>query len=548
MADSFTSDEQAVLSRFCSNLDKPVFVLLNLPEAVKGALFSRYSRSDKSLRRVLLDEFINKPEMGFKEIVGEATRSGIEQAVALRKAEEFYDRVLVGYGDDSVAELGGAHIACEDVSNIASKVLEDSRIGLSPLEKSTRYVYFNQKNADGNYRYYREPQIMASEHAALYERTCNLLFDTYSSLMEPVQKYVTDANPKPADATDRAYAATVRAKTCDLLRGLLPASALTNVGIFGNGRAFEYLLTKMHASPLGEMHSLAAEMQTELEKTIPSFVKRASPSNKYGASAHAYMRETRMAMEEASGQLLSNTKPENREAVELVDYDAKAEEKIIAAMLYPYSHLTLRQLRSSAAGMGQIARCKLIAEYYGMRQNRRNRPGRALENAYYTFDILGNYGMYRDLHRHRMLTQERQELSTLHGYDVPEELADAGVRDKFEACMQEADSAYREIAKEMPKQAQYVVPLAYKMRWYITLNLREVLHFTELRSSPQGHVDYRRVAQQMYAKVKQVHPALAGGIKFVDMSGGQKLERLEAEKKTDAKLNELDKKYGKGPN
>jgi len=543
MVEEFTKGEQGMLSRFCTNLDKPVFVLINLPEVVKGALFSRYSRSDKSLRRVLLDEFINKPEMGFKEIVGASVKSGVEQSVAIRKAEEFYDRVLVGFGDDSVAELGGAHIACENVSNIASKVLEDSRIGLSPLEKSTRYVYFNRKE-DGKYRYYREPGIMAGPHAELYEQTCNLLFDTYSKLLEPVRKYVVDKNPQK-DASDRAFKSTVRAKTCDLLRGLLPASALTNVGIFGNGRAFEYLLTKMYASPLREITDLAGAMQTELSAVIPSFVKRASPSDKHGSRTNAYFTETSKAMECVSSELLSGRQPGKAEDVALVDYDADAETKIIAAMLYPSSDLPLSQLRTLVAKMNTKERGRIVSEYMKRRENRRHKPGRALENTYYTFDILGNYGLYRDLHRHRMLTQERQLLGTHHGYDVPQELAEAGHGDEFEKCMQSADSAYKELAKEMPKQAQYVVPLAYKLRWYNTLNLREVFHFAELRSVVQGHTDYRRIAQKMYLKVKEVHPALAEQMKYMDMSGGQKLERLDAEKETDKKMEEIEKKYEK---
>src|SRR3989338_2673623 len=247
MAGEFTSEDEAVLSRFCSNLDTPVFVLLNLPEVVKGALFSRYSRSSKSLRRVLLDEFINRPEMGFSEIVGEASRSGSAQAVAIKKAEEFYDRVLVGYGDDSVAELAGAHVAIEDVTNIATKIIEDSRIGLSPLEKSTRYVYFDQKR-DGKWPYYEDPTIMQGEFAALYRETCDFLFETYANLIPKVSKYITDLYPKDESTSDRAYSSSIRAKTCDLLRGLLPASTIKNMGLFGDGRAYEYLLTKMFSS------------------------------------------------------------------------------------------------------------------------------------------------------------------------------------------------------------------------------------------------------------------------------------------------------------
>ena len=270
--EEFTQEEKEVLKPFFTNLDKPIFALVNLPEVVKGALFSRYSRSTKSLRRVLLDEFIMKPEMGFKEIVGFQTAKGEEQIVAVKKAEEFYDRVLVGYGDDSVAELGGANLACEQISQIAAKVIEAPRIGLSPLEKSTRYVWFNQK-INGQYQYVRDPVIMGSRFADLYIDTCDLLFDTYSRLTEPMTKWVMERFPKEESITDRAYNSAVRAKACDILRVFLPASTMTNVGLYGNGRAFEYLMVKMYAHPLAEIRQLAATIHEELSKVVPSFVK-----------------------------------------------------------------------------------------------------------------------------------------------------------------------------------------------------------------------------------------------------------------------------------
>src|SRR5690349_20318449 len=262
--DAFTAEERELLAPFVTDLDAPVFGLRNLPEVVKGALFSRYSRSDKSLRRILLDEFIQAPESGFAALVGgqasDTAAGAAAQLVAVQQAEAFYERVLIGYGDDSVAELGGAHLACEGVSNIAAKALEDSRIGISPLEKSTRYVVFNRK-LDGRYRYLREPQVMASGHAAGYQAALDGLFDTYSALLEPTIDWVRAQTPRDAETSERAYNSATRAKACDLLRGLLPMAALTNVGLFGNGRAFEYLLTRLYASPLAELPALATQMQ-----------------------------------------------------------------------------------------------------------------------------------------------------------------------------------------------------------------------------------------------------------------------------------------------
>ncbi len=553
MAEHFTESEQGILSRFCTNTDKPVFALINLPEVVMGALFSRYSRSAKSLRRVLLDEFINDKESGFADIVAAGKEGGESQLVAIKKAEEFYERVLVGYGDDSVAELGGAHIACEDVSNIASKALEDSRVGLSPLEKSTRYVYFNQKDEGGKYRYLRESLIMASPLAAEYGRTCDLLFDTYAKLIVPMTKYVQEKYPRDEKTSDRAYAAATRAKVCDVLRCLLPASAHTNVGIFGNGRAFEYLMLKMYASDLAEMRMLASEMQMELSKVIPSFVKRAN--DRYGTPTQQYMKEVKAEMAKEAGKLQLNvqmpaspkTIPANSHplSVELVNYDKDAERKVLVAMLFSQSTMSLSEIYAKVDALPAEEKKRIIAGYIGKRENRRHRPGRAFENVSYTFSLLGNFGMYRDLHRHRQLTQERQLLTTLHGFEMPGELVDAGFEKEAIACANAAHETYCKLAAAgMKEEAQYVVPMGFLVRWYVTMTLREAYHLIELRSMPQGHIDYRSMVQKMFLEIKKVHPLFAEGMKFVDMSGGG-LERLDSERKIDKKLEQLKEKYGK---
>ncbi len=525
----FTTQEEAVLRPYFTNLDRDIFALRNLPEVVKGALFSRYSRSAKSLRRLLLDEFIQNKEMAFDQIVSAPQQ---DETVAVRKAEEFYDRVLVGFGDDSVAELGGAHIACENVSNILTKLLEDSRLGISPLEKSTRYVYFNEKK-NGKYAYYREPKLMQQD-SGLYERSCDRLFGTYCQLMGPMEKYFKERYPQ-GDASDRAYLSAIRAKVCDSLRGLLPAATSTNAGLYGNGRAFEYLILKLYSSPLEEARTAAKAMQEELGKVIPSFVKRAD--DKHGRATQDFFRQTRENLKsqpvKAAGQ--------SGEVV-LVDFDKDAENKIVQAILYEASHAGLAEIKAYAQELSPQQKEATINAYCGHRQNRRHKPGRAFENAYYTFSIQANYGAYRDLHRHRVLTQQRQLLTTGHGFDLPAEIIEAGYQSQFVDALQAAEGAFDSF-KQSPWQAQYVVPMAYKLQWYVTMNLRELFHFVELRSMEQGHPDYRRVAQKMFFEVQRVHPSLAKHIKFVDLAQ-HGLERIEAEKRTDERLRQLKEKYG----
>ncbi|HEY7165792.1 MAG TPA: FAD-dependent thymidylate synthase [Candidatus Binatia bacterium] len=553
MSPEFSADEEKSLAPFFTNLDRSVFGL-KLPQEVAGALFSRYSRSNKSLRRTFLDEFLGDPELGLKDLLSAQT-SASDNSAALKKARAFYDRVLVGYGDDSVAQLGGAHIACENISNVAANLLEDARIGIAPLEKSTRYVRFDQRDSEGNYLFYREPKIMASRYRDAYLAVMNLLFDTYSQQMEPMLEFVARSLPIEQVAikhpttgisltyheaksdeklrrwAESAYRATVRAHACDVLRSYLPAATLTNLGLFGVGQAFEYLLSKFYSHELTEARDLASAMHGELNQLIPSFVKRAQPSD-YIKTITASARGFTTARDGKScggGQ----------EAVRLVDYDAAAEAKVVAAILYPHTTESLETLRHTVERTSPEERRKILAEQVDSRRNRRDKPGRALENVVYTFDIVGNLGSYRDLHRHRILTQERQSFTIAHGYDTPPEIDEAGFKPAFERCMNEAAELYDKIQRELALEAQYVVPFAYRIRWYMKMNLREAVHLCELRSMPQGHPDYRFIAQEIWRKIQEVHPTLGDFAKFIDWKS-YRLGRLESEMRTEFKKSAME--------
>ncbi len=496
---------------------------------------SRYSRTDKSMRRVFLDEFARNPNRG----------------------EEFYQKVLLEYGDDSVAELGIAQIAVEGISNIAAKKIEDRRIGLSYLEKSSRYVPFDQK-VRGLYRYCREARILSSRHADRYIGACDHSFDVYSKNIQPLQKYIEEREPidrfiffdsssqkdkpfgdlrveKDIEAAKRIYKATIRAKTLDLLRGLLPAATLTNVGITGNGRAFEYLITLMHGSKLAEVTSISAQMFEELSAVIPSFVRRAS--DRHGQALQDYLTKTEGEIKKLAKNHLAGLTSSTPEPVRLLDFadNFEAEVRVASAILYEQAEgMPLESIMRYVKSLASEDRHRVIGAYTQFRQNRRQRPGRAFEMVDYTFELCTNFGMFRDLHRHRILTMERQLLSTRHGYDMPAELVEAGIEKEFRECMSLSKEVYEEIAKTMPEEAQYVVNFAYRYPYFIKLNLREACHMIELRTVPQGHPDYRAVCQQMYRQISRVHPVLAQGIRFVDMERYQ-LERFDAEKRTEKK-------------
>ena len=548
MTAEFSADEQARLAPFFTNLERDTFGL-KLPQEVAGALFSRYSRSAKTLRRTFLDEFLGDPELALQDLLGGQVPAGDDSA-ALKKARAFFERVLVGYGDDSVAQLGGAHIACENISNVAAKLLEDARIGIAPLEKSTRYVRFDQKDSRGNYLFYREPKIMASRHRDRYLEVMNLLFETYSKQMEPMLDHVARSLPidqlevrdpvsgkglSYSDAAkderlrrwaETAYRATVRAQACDVLRSYLPAATLTNVGMFGAGQAFEYLVSKFYSHELSEAKALGPAIHGELNQLIPSFVKRAQRND--------YLVATTAAAKALAAHRTTFTPMATQEPVTLVDYDTDAEAKVIAAMLYGQARQPLEQLRKIAAALSQMERRQILQEYFAKRRHRRDKLSRAFENVYYTFDILGNLGLYRDLHRHRILTQERQDFTTAHGYDTPPEIEAGSFKGEFDHCMKRAAELYEQIYADLPGEAQYVVPFAYKIRWYMKMNLREALHMCELRTMPQGHPDYRFICQEIWRKIQSVHPALAESGKFMDWQQ-YRLGRLQSEMRTEFK-------------
>jgi thymidylate synthase ThyX len=538
----FTDEEMRALAPFFTNVDAPVFGL-KLPQEVAGALFSRYSRSAKSLRRVFLDEF--RGEAGILPGALETADDG----EALTRARAFYDRVLVGYGDDSVAQLGGAHLAVESVSNVAAQVLEDARIGIAFLEKSTRYVRFDQRDASGDFLWFREPSLMASRHRDAYVALMDRLFSAYAAQIDPMIAHIERVLPidsvavrhpktgEPLDFADvkrddellkaakRAYAATVRAHACDVMRSYLPAATLTNLGIFATGQAFEHLLNRLLTHPAEECRALAAAMRRELDRLIPSFVKRSAKSS--------WQEELRSRAAAAARRTLLPGPP-SASRVTLVDFDRDGEEKVLAALLYPHADRPLAEVRSRVDAMSVPERAALLASLASGRRNRRDKPPRALEEAAYSFDLVGNLGIYRDLHRHRLLSQERQPFTTVHGYDTPPEILEAGHGAVFEECMARACDLHEAVRRDHPAEAPYVVPFAFRVRWYVTLNLREAVHVCELRSMPQGHPDYRLVVQEMWCRIEEVHPGLAAWGGFVNRDT-YRLGRLQSEMRTEWK-------------
>jgi len=538
--EEFTPQQEAILQRFVTNPKDSIFALYNLPEVIKGALFSRYSRSTFGLRTLLLREFMtNDEEANFQDLTGFGEQGpSQEQLLAIKKAQNFYDRILDGYGDDSIGELGGTHLAIENISMLAAKAIEECRIGGSPLEKSTRYIYFDQK-VRGEYLFHKEAIIMTSAWKELYLNTCNMLFDTYSRLIPTLTTFMTTKYPRDPDTSTQAYTATIRAKVLDCVRGLLPASALTNVGLFGNGRFFEGLLHKLQGQNLAELRDIGRRSYLELEKVIPSFVRRAEWNHKTHLSFLKFYEQMRSELKTIAHTVQSPQKPDTNAYVRLVTADTYAPVKVAAALLYQYSNASFEETLTYCHSLSEDELAKIFEAASSYREHRRHKSPRGLENALYTFEILADFGSYRDLQRHRILTQDRQLLSCNHGYYVPQEIIESGLEAEYRTAMKMAKEAYDIIANDLIEEAQYIVPMAYHIRWYMTINLRSLQWLTELRSQAAGHPSYRGIAQKMAHQIIDTHPIFQRFFSFVNYDHaeeGRLQQEIHAEQKQSSSL------------
>ena len=514
--EAFTADERTALAPYVTNLDGPVFALVNLPEVVKGALFARYSRSAKSLRRLFLDEFL-----GPGDLEDAPLRPANVGAFGTARADALYARMLSEYGDDSVAQLGGVHLACEGASNLLTKVLEWGRL-MAYLEQSTRYVPYTDRPG-GAWKYHVPAELAAHPLRARFVETLDRAFETYARWIDPLRDHWGARIPRAPGESDAVRRMTIRARALDSLRGLLPAATRSNVGMFGTAQAYEALLLRMRGHALAEVREYAELMKRELDKVIPAFLQRLDRAERGGVWSE-YLRATREATQGMADQLLEGEEPGLRDEVTLTDFDPEGEVKVVAAALYAASALPDDQLLAIARKLGDDDRRRILEAYVGTRENRRHKPGRAFERTSYRFDVLGDYGAFRDLQRHRLLTLEWQRLSPRHGWVAGEEIAAVGAAADWARVMEETAALHDAlVGAGLAAAAAYAVPMAYRVRFYLEMNAREAMHVIELRTTPQGHPAYRRICQAMHRLIAEQagHRAIAAAMRYADHSGGE---------------------------
>ena len=521
---AFTDAEATALAPYFTNIDQPVFALTNLPETVKGALFARYSRSAKSLRRLFLDEFLDQMAV-----------APAASAVGVERAERLYQKVFNEYGDDSVAQLGGVHLAVEDASNLLTKVLERGRL-MAYLEQSTRYVPYTERRS-GAWRYLVPAELDGHPLRPKFIETLNATFETYARWIDPMRAWFERRHPKAPGDSDGVYRSAIRAKALDTLRGLLPAATQSNLGIYGTGQSYEMLLLRMRAHPLAEARATADLMLAELRRIIPAFLTRVDQPER-GGRWTTYLADIRDRTAEMAARVDSACgAPASADEVTLTDFDPDGELKVVAAALYASSSRSDAELIAASRAMTTGEREAVLRACLGERTNRRHKPGRSFERTSYRFDVLTDYGAFRDLQRHRLLTLDWQTLTPRHGYTEPEAIAEAGGQIEWrEAMDRSADLHDALVTAGLAPVAPYAVSMAYRVRFVMDMNAREAMHVIELRTAPAGHPAYRRVCQQMHRLIGDVagHHAIAQAMRFADHSTVE-LERLQEERRIEAK-------------
>jgi len=515
-----TSQGKKFLEKAVTNTTSNVYGFTDVlsPTTIAAAM-ARLSRRGEDMRITILDEF----------------------AHAIDKDKQLLQRVITAYGDDSVQQLVGQHIVVENASNLLTKKLEWGRLA-AYLEQSTRYIYFDQKNKYDEYKYFT-PTNLDSETTQKYKESMNSIFELYSEMIHRLTEYVQKQSNTPQEERDAAWHGATRAQACDAIRPVLPVATQSTVGIFASGQSLESLITHLMSDELVEAQETGKKLLAEARKIIPTFLERADKPERGGAIV-AYRANTRKAVQELAIKLLPDNHANISKPVTLNDVWPRNELNIVADMLYEHSSLPLEQIREEVEKYTYSQKVEILKTYMGERLNRRHRPGRALEKAHYSFDLMCDYGIFRDLQRHRMVDDlEWQVLTPRYGYAVPSLVEEAGLAELFQRCFDISLDLHSQLqAAGYTSEAQYAILLGHKMRWKVTLNAREAFHFCELRTAPQGHPGYRKLAQQMYDAIATVHPLIAESMKFVNQNEDPELTRLAAERYTQFKLEQMNEK------
>jgi thymidylate synthase ThyX len=513
---SITPEGEAFLEQIITDTKGPVYAFTGKSSPLlAAAAMARLSRRGSDLRETYLDEFAVEGEEG---------------------GEGLIDRVVTAYGDDSVQQLITVATVVEGASNLLTKMIEWGRLA-SYLEQSTRYIFFDKKDAQGRFKYFT-PKGLPSELEGKYETSLDQIFELYSEIVRGMTEYVREKEPAPEDKSQYVpWLAATRAQACDAVRPTLPVATKSTVGIVCSAQAMETMVRRLLASPLEEAQSTGKMLLRESRKVIGAFLKRADVPER-GLAWVVYLQDKEKAMKAVAGKYLPQASSDFSDPVRLMGFSPKSELDLVPEMLFETAHLSLAELGKETASWPTERKEEVLAAYIGERKNRRHKPGRALETAHYEWEITADYGTFRDLQRHRIVDAwEWQKLTTVYGYEVPELVVEAGYEKQFRECFAISEAlvaAMREGGFE--DEAQYATLLGHKLRYRFMINAREAFHLLELRTSPAGHPGYRKICKEMHHQLSEVHPRLGAAMKFVNQNGDPPLTRMDSELATQLKL------------
>jgi thymidylate synthase ThyX len=518
---TITAKGESLLAEIVTDVKGSVYAFTGKASPLfAAAAMARLSRRGSDLRETFLDEFA---------VVGEDGAEGL------------IDRVVTGYGDDSVQQLITVATVVEGASNLLTKKIEWSRLA-AYLEQSTRYIYYDQKDESGRYKYFT-PSNLPGALTEQYRTSLDQIFDAYSTVVRGVTDYVQKQNPAPTEKVElAAWRGATRAQACDAARPLLPVATRSTVGIVASAQAMEMMVLRLFADPLEESKEAGRALLRESRKVIGAFLKRADLPER-GLARVLYEQEKKTNLKALVKQYIGKPSSDFSTMVKLVSFSPKDEMDFVSGMLFEVGELSEAEARKDVDSWPIERKQEIFDAYVGNRMNRRHKPGRALEEAHYKWELVADYGTFRDLQRHRIVDAwEWQNLTTEYGYDVPELIVEAGFETEFRECFAISEKLWRAMMDAgLEEEAQYATLFGHKLRYHFIMNAREAFHLLELRTSPQGHPGYRKICQEMHRLLSEVHPRLGAAMKFVNQSGDPALTRLEAERATQLKLKLLDK-------
>jgi thymidylate synthase ThyX len=460
-----------------------IYALKDLPPEVVAVTFAKCSRSPES----------------FDQIAAELTAE---------KSAAFNEKWVVNYGHGSVAEHAFMNIAIENVSLMAVECLQSNRLG-SYTEKSSRYQIYNRDRVYVPNILNNDPELKQA-----FRSTVDQLFDVYEKSVEPIKGAIEKLHPNRAGDPEAVWQAKIKSKWIDVCRFLLPNAVLANLGMSVNARTMEYAIVKLLSHPLEEARHIGADLKRVALEITPTLVKFADPNEAYILNEQYLRGKAWSLAQDIKGPEFTG---DNKLSVELTDYDADGEDKILAGLIYKYEPISFNAALAKVRSLPFAEKEMMFRTVLEKLRNIYDKPPREFEYPYYTFDVLLDQGAYYDLKRNRIMTQTPQLLSGEYGYYTPRLFSQVGLGTDYANAMDRAHQTAKLIAKKYPYEAQYITTKATARRFLMKMNLREAFYFVGLRSRQGGHFTYRKVAQMIYDQIARVHPLVAKYI-MVDKS------------------------------